>query len=301
MSETLKTGGEKSTENVEATSHPEVLTELRGKFDSNKAKSLAERDKPKSDEKPKTETRDRDSEYLAAMPEKQEKELSPQDAANEYLSLLDELSQDFTYPFYKNGAEHGGRQHTANHIVRDLGRKYSDNPHYRHRGYIGTEANDENNVDYTVERMGVADAILANEIGWRDEGEVAKKKAEQVNERIDKQLEDLDEDYSKKGSLGKFFGKRKYEKARKKLEQSRPSDGVDMRTHRKYNANIAKELAIAYNERGDYDYNGGDYGESQNEARNRQFFGFDDPERAKKVERAIELRRKYEAEWSKKK
>ena len=121
--------------------------------------------------------------------------------------------------------------------------------------------------------MGVADAILANEIGWRDDGEKVGKKIEQ----IDKSIADLDADYAKKGRLGKFFGKRKYERAKKELEQSKRT--TEYQFSRKYNGNIAKELAIAYNERGDYDYNGGDYGESQNETRNRQFFGLDDPTR----------------------
>lgn len=284
MSETLKTGGEKSAENVGAASHLEVLTEMSGEFDPNKARSLAERDKQK------TETRDRNSEYLAAIPEKQEKELSPQDAANEYLSLLDELSQDFSNPYYSN--ERKGQHHKAANITTELGRKYSDNPHYRWSGYAGTEAGA---TDGTMLRIASADNIIANEIGWRDGGEKAGKKIEQ----IDKSIADLDADYSKKGRLGKLFGKRKYEKAKKELEQSKQT--VEYQFGRKYNSNIAKELAISYNERGDYDYNGGDYGQSQNEARNRQFFGLDDPERAKKVERAIELRRKYEAEWSKKK
>lgn len=292
MSETIKSGGEKAAENAGA-GHLEVLTEMSGKFDPNKARSLAERDRPKRAEKPKEV---KGAEFLAVMPEKREKELSPQDAANEYLSLLDELSQEFTNPFYKNGAEHGGEQHTANHIVRDLGRKYSDNPHYRHRGYIGTEANGEDGVDYTVERMGVADAILANEIGWRTEGVTVGKKME----KVDQDIADLDADYSKKGRLGKFFGKRKYERAKKELEQSKRV--MQFQFEKKYNGNIARELAVAYNERGrSSGWNGHDYGQSQNEAHNRQFFGFDDPERAKKVERAIELRQKYEAEWNKKK
>lgn len=284
MSETFKTGGEKSAENVGAASHLEVLTEMGGEFDPNKARSLAERDKQK------TETRDRNSEFLAVIPEKQEKELSPQDAANEYLSLLDELSQDFSNPYYSN--ERKGQHRYVNNITTELGRKYSDNPHYRWRGYASTEAGE---TDGTMLRIASADNIIANEIGWRDGGEMAGKKIEQ----IDKSIADLDADYSKKGRLEKFFGKRKYEKAKKELEQSRRA--VEYQFGQKYNGNIAKELAISYNERGDYDFNGGDYGQSQNEARNRQFFGLDDPERAKKVERAIELRRKYEAEWSKKK
>ena len=285
MSETLKTGGEKSAENVEATSQFEVLSEMSGGFDPDKARRLAERDKQK------TETRDRSSEHLATIPEKQEEELSPQEAANEYLSLLDELSRDFTNPYYSN--ERKGKHHYAgNSITRELGLRYSDNPHYRWSGYAGTEAGE---TDGTLLRIASADSIIASEIGWRDDGEEAGKKIEQ----IDKSIAALDADYSKKGRLGKFFGKRKYEKAKKNLEQSKQT--VEYQFGRKYNANIAKELAISYNDRGDYDYNGGDYGQSQNEARNRQFFGLDDPERAKKVERAIELRTKYEAEWSKKK
>lgn len=284
MSETIKTGGEESAENVEATSQFEVLTEMSGQFDPDRARSLAERDKRE------TETRDRSSEQLVAIPEKQEEELSPQEAANEYLSLLDELSRDFSNPYYSN--ERKGQHHYANNITTELGLRYSDNPHYRWSGYASTEAGE---TDGTMLRIASADNIIANEIGWRDGGEEAGKKIEQ----IDKSIADLDADYSKKGRLGKFFGKRKYEKAKKNLEQSKQT--VEYQFGRKYNANIAKELAISYNDRGDYDFNGGDYGRSQNEARNRQFFGLDDPERAKKVERAIELRRKYEAEWSKKK
>lgn len=290
MSETLKTGGEKSAE-IAGASHLEVLTEMSGKFDPEKARSLAEQDKPKRAEKPDNEASvERKASHLAVMPEKKEKELSPEDAANEYLALLDELSQDFSNPYYSE--ERKGRHHCAGNITTELGRKYSDNPHYRWRGYASTEAGE---TDGTMLRIASADNILANEIGWRTEGEKVGKKMEQV----DKDIADLDADYSKKGRLGKFFGRRKYEKARKGLEQSKRT--MEYQFNRKYNGNIAKELAISYNEKGDYDYNGGDYGESQNEARNRQFFGLDDPERAKKVERAIELRQKYESEWSKKK
>ncbi len=288
MSETLKTSGEKSAESTN-TNHFEVLAEMSGKFDADKARQLAEQHKPKNTEKPKTEQMG--AAYLAVMPEKQEKELSPQDAANEYLSLLDELSQDFTYPFYQTNGK--GQQHIAGGKAKDLGRKYSDNPSYHWEGYIGTEAGGAG--DRTLVRMHSADFLLAHEIGWREEG----KKVGEKMEQFDKSIADLDADYSKKGRLGRFFGKRKYEKARRELESSKRA--TESRFNQKYNEKIAKELAISYNEKGDYDYNGGDFGKSQNEARNRRFFGLDDPERAKKVERAIELRQKYETEWSKKK
>ena len=290
MSEALKSGGEKSAGNMGSASHLEVLTEMSDKFNPDKARRLAEQDKPKATEKSAGNIGVEDkASHLAVIPEKQEKELSPQDAANEYLSLLDELSKDFSNPYY--GEERKGSRHYDNNITTELGRKYSDNPHYRWRGYASTEAGE---TDGTMLRIASADNILANEIGWRTEGEKVGKKIEQ----LDKDIADLDVNYSKKRRLGKFFGRRKYEKTRKALEQSKNT--VEHQFNRRYNQNIAKELAISYNEKGNYDYNGGDYGQSQNEVRNRQFFGLDDSERAKKVERAIELRQKYEAEWSKK-
>ena len=307
MSETFKTGGEKSAKNAGAASHLEVLTEISGEFDPNKARSLAERDKQK------TETGDRNSEYLAVIPEKQEKELSPQDAANEYLSLLDELSQDFSHPYYSD--ERKGRYHYAGGITRELGRKYSDNPHYRWSSHESTEAGE---TDGTMHRIASADAIIAAEIGWRDEGEKVSEKIKQ----IDKDIADLDANYSKKGRLGKFFGRKKYEKAKERIRSK-----LSYLDSRRYNKKIAEELAYAYDEEGNaFGSNGyrfdleerflwggeqvlgltGDVERFErqskmNEEQSRHFFGLDDPERAKKVERAIELRRKYEAEWSKKK
>lgn len=286
MSENLKTIGENSAENTNET-HLKVLTEMSGKFDANKARILTERDKPKQPEAPTAKTDiDKKSTHLMALPEKKEKILTPEEAANEYLSLLDELSQDFTYSGYNGRNE--GKFHYAGGIAADLGEKYSKNPHYHMRGHSGTEAG----PDGTMLRMASADQILKNEISWRTEGEKVGKKIEQ----FDQEIADLDTEYSKKGWLGKFFGRKKYEKARENLQYSKHSAESEINA---YNANMAKELAISYNEKGDYDYNGGDYGISQNEARNRQFFGLDDPERAKKVERAIELRQKYESEWKK--
>ena len=146
MSELLKTTSEKSAESSEV-SHLEVLTEIADDFDHDKAKALIEQDRPKTLEKQEAP----ESTLLMTLPENQEKELSPDDAANEYLSLLDELSQDFTNTHYAGG------------MTKDLGRKYSENPHYRWAGYAGTEV-DAN--DKTMLRIASADTILANEIGW---------------------------------------------------------------------------------------------------------------------------------------
>lgn len=289
MPETLKNINEEPAGDVEAIDHLETLTEMRDKFDPDEAKSLAEQDEPKSVESQEAENIS--SESLSVTSEKQEKgELSPQDAASEYLALLDELSQDFSNPYYSD--ERKGEHHYASNITTELGRKYSDNPHYHWRGYAGTEAGE---TDGTMLRIASADNIIANEIGWRDEGEKIGKKMEQIDESI----ADSDADYSKKSRLGKFFGRRKYEKAKEELEQSKQA--AKNQFNRRYNESIAKELAISYNEHGDYSHSIGVYEQSQNEARNRRFFGLDDPERAKKVERAIDLRRKYAAEWNKKK
>lgn len=293
MNETMssrggETSGEKSSEN---STNLEILTEMSGKFDPDKARTLVERDRQKEPEMPSAEAETETDEtvtHLAVIAEQKEKVLSPEDAANEYLSLLDELSQDFLNPCYSD--ERKGQSHYANNITTDLGLKYSDNPHYRWRGYASTEAGA---TDGTMLRIASADCILANEIGWRNGGE----KVGEIIEQVDKKIADLDAEYSKKGRLGKFFGKKGYEQARKDLERSK--NDAEFNFSRRYNANIAKELAISYNEKGNYDYGNGDYGQSQNESRNRQFFGLDDPERAKKVERAIELRQKYETEWAK--
>ena len=286
MSETLKVSGE-ATESPEVSSGFQSLEKEAGKFDPEKALRLREHDKPK-----KQEREEQGAEFLQVMPEKKkEVELSPQDAANEYLSLLDELSKDFSNPYYSE--ERKGQPHYAGGITADLGKKYSKNPHYRMKGYDGTESGA---TDGTMLRIASADSILANEIGWREEGEKNAAAIEKNREEIAK----LDEEYSKKGRLGKFFGKRKYEKARQEL--GRLEDTVYIKTQQ-HNTNIARDLAISYNEGGSYNYDrkNHDFGQTQNEARNRQFFGLDDPERAAKVERAIELRKKYEAEWKKKK
>lgn len=280
MSEKLH-NNEMTTESLEVSSGFQSLENEAGNFDPEEALRLREQARPKEQE-PKEQ-------FLQVLPEEQaERELSPQEAAEEYLSLLDELSKEFSYPRYKDS--HKGQHHYAANITTNLGKKYSKNPHYHMCGG-GTESGP---TDGTMFRIASADKILASEIGWREEGEKNAAAIEESREKIAK----LDEDYAKKGWLGKLIGKRKYEKTR--LELSNIERSVSWRTQ-KYNKAIEKELAISYNEEGDYDYNNGDYGKSKNEARNRQFFGLDDPERAAKVERAIALREQYEPAWTKEK
>ena len=299
--EKLETNRGKSAESID-TSHLEVLVEMSDEFDPVQAKESAEQEKSKNAEKPNPKhakaVSEARSEVLATLPEKQEKELSPQDAANEYLSLLDELSQDFSNPYYGDKRKEGQGHHYAHNITTELGQKYSDNPHYRQHGYTGTEAGA---TDGTMLRIANADAILANEIGWREEGEKGAEQAEKT-EKINNELAALDAEYSKKGLLGKFFGRKKYEAARNRLDTQKC---MITRRNEDYNNAIADELAYAYDKTGRYGGKGlagkQMYNQEHNEEFNRRFFGLDDPERAKKVERAIELRQKYESEWSKKK
>lgn len=294
MSEMLK-AGERATESLEVSYGLQSLEKEAGKFNPEEALRLREQDLPgERNWSEKREVQDfskrqQGEQFLQVLPETQEVELSPQEAAEEYLSLLDDLSKDFSNPYYSD--ERKGDHHYAKNITTDLGRKYSKNPHYRWRGYASTEAGLK---DGTMLRIASADNILANEIGWREEGEKNASAIEKNREEMTK----LDESYAKKGWLGKLFGKKKYQKARQELSQLENATKIRTRHH---NQAIAKELAISYNERGNYDRGSGDYGELENETRNRQFFGFDDPERAAKVERAIELRKKYESEWTKEK
>lgn len=195
---------------------------------------------------------------LAAF-EQERKEPTPEEAADEYLSLLDELSQGFTNPYYSN--ERQGQHHYAPNIT----------------------------TDGTMLRIASADSILKNEILWREEGSKIDNQLEQTRS----ELTALDESYSKKSPFAKLFGKRKYNKQRAQLENTLSSLSHSTTS---YGRSIAQELAISYNSQGDYAGNPRT-ADAQNESRNRQFFGLDDPERAAKVERAITLRQKYEAVW----
>ncbi len=281
MSEILNTGSDESVEKVSA-SGAEALAEMSGDFDPDKARTLAAEDAPKAKEETSVEAT-----IDAGAPEKAETELTPESAAREYLSLLDELSQGFTNPFY--GEERSGQTHHAPgmQMVRQLGSQFSDNPHYRSAGYDGTEAGAN---DGTIIRMGSADTIIENEIKWRAIGEEIK----QVDEDIA-----LDErEHSDQGRIRKFLhalGHKIDVSTNQERKQTLERQSVQ------YIQAIEKELAISYNEKGDYDYNGGDRGVLENEARNREFFGLDDEERYKKVERAIAIRKAFAPIWAEEK
>ena len=136
-----------------------------------------------------------------------------------------------------------------------------------------------------------ADSILRAEIAWRENNEEIQKRQKQCEEQRTK----ITEEYSKKGFLGKLFGKRKFQKQLEKLDVYPRVD-----TYGKNNAlngRLEDDLAIAYGEKY-YHAHPKDH-DKNNEASNRKFFGLDDPEQYAKVERAIELRRTFEKtkEW----
>lgn len=284
MPEKLSIGGEinKQTE----PNHIDTLSSLSGKFNPDEARRAQDkRREAMAAEREKREMEPANSNFghLALLVETHNKELTPQDAANEYLSLLDELSQDAKNPVYSNGNVPTG---TGLGLVKDIGGKYSENPHYRYAGYAGSEAGDN---DRTLFRMGMADFILKNEIEWRKISDEDIKEIEENN----KQLEKLESDFAKKSRLSQFFGRKKHEKEIADFKHGR-------RFTMPYEENqlIEQGLEYLYNDVADFGYHHETI-RKESEAECRHFFGLDDPERAKKIERAIELRQKYEKEWQK--
>lgn len=319
MSETLKTGGEKSAENAGATGHLEVLTEMRGKFDPNKAKSLAERDKPK---KPESATSTH-LEVLSKKPEKKSvEELTPEEASKEYLDLLMDLSSNFT-------SAEGKSSRAAEYDAKGNLQVYNN-------GYSGKESrivgqiyetatgknfhDEESNGNYKdgwqdkyVDRelaLGMADDIISAESDWRAAGESTTIEAEQSEKATLEQ-----EKTEAKNKLDKIehgiFGKLKkafYVNFRNKeynrlynLANRQPQTKAEQSASRA-NAKLQKALEAAYSE--DYGYGhhrlsyehtsrDGSYSDKINGEYNDKFF---DKARKEKIDRAVELRRKLEAE-----
>ncbi len=286
MSESLNIpSGESVRQSAEPDPRAATLESMAGEFDLKKAEGAA-------------------SEDLKILDSEKEEVLTTADAAKEYLGLLDELSQDFT--LYKDNSAH----HTPQYgFVKDLGKNYSDDPNYHWFGYRGTEADPTSN---TIVRMAAADNILEAEIDWRREGD--PNYVDEISE-LSKKKEAIEKDYQGKSFLERWAGRKQH-----KMEISRIDGEIGrLRWHRPRPANmrIAEELDISYGksnrvmaggyERASQDGIGPNTGmaeraeiaDKKNEELNRRFFGFDDPERAAKIERAIELRKQYADEWSK--
>lgn len=318
MSETLKAGGEKSAETMN-TSHLEVLTEMSGKFDANKAKQLAEADKPKKSEASVGATH---LEVLTKKPEqKTVKDLTPEEAAKEYLDLLMDLSANFTSAegkssrvatYDKDGnlqVHNRGYSGEDRRIVGQVyetatGKKFRDE-----RGHFEDGKWDDKYIDREL-ALGMADDIISAESDWRAAGESTTIEAEQSEKATLEQ-----EQAEAKGKLEKIehgiFGKLKkafYVNFRNKeynrlynLANRQPQTKAEQNAS-KANTRLQKALEAAYSE--DYGYGhhklsyehtsrDGSYSDKINGEYNDKFFN---EARKKKIDRAVELRRKLQSE-----
>lgn len=317
MSETLKTSGEKSQENTEA-SRLKVLTKMSDKFDPEKARSLAEKDEAK---KPET-TISTHPEVPSTKPEKKSvEELTPKEASREYLDLLMDLSSNFTSAEGKSSRVASYDKH--------------GNIQIQHRGYSGEDRrivgqiyetatgkkfrserekfSDGKWEDKYVDRelaLGMADDIISAESDWRAVGESTTIEAEQAERAA------LEQERSKaRSKLNKIehgiFGKIKkasYVNLRNKeynrlynLANHQPQTQAEQNTS-KANTRLQKALEAAYSE--DYGYGhhrlsdehasrDRNYSDEINSEYNDKFFN---KTRKEKIDRAVELRRKLEAE-----
>ena len=319
MAEILKTNGEKPTENIGATSHLEVLTDMSGKFDAEKAKKLAEQDKPK---KTKTEK----STYLEIMPKKSEmkavEELTPEEASKEYLDLLMDLSANFTSAegktsraaeydargnlmVYNNGYSGKERRIVGQIYETATGKKFKDE---ELKGNYKDGWKDKY-IDREL-ALGMADDIISAELSWRTAGESTTIEAEKAEKATLEQERDEAKHKLAKIEHG-IFGKIKkafYTNFRSKeysrlynLANLQPKTKAEQRT-KEANARLQKALEAAYSEdygyghhnlNYDHTYGDGAYAGKINSEYNDKFF---DKARQEKIDRAVELRKKIIAE-----
>lgn len=325
MSEVLKNGGEKTTENA-GENHLEVLTEMRDKFDANKARERMEADKPKA-------SKDKKSTHLEVISKKPEKkaveELTPKEASKEYLDLLMDLSSNFTSAegkssraanYDKNGniisgntAYSGGEKRIVGQIYETAtGKNYrNEKAHSNTMDDNGVRKWDDKYVDRELS-ISMADNIISAESDWRAVGESTNIEAEQQEKatierekaeakaKLDK-LEHGVFGKLKKALFKSFRGKeydRLYNTANRKVQTS-----AEARTT-VANARLQEALRQAYSEdygygHHDLNYNHTHTASGRAEAArmddefNEQFF---DKTRQEKIDRAIELRRKLEAD-----
>ena len=323
MSETLKNGGEKTAEGAGG-NHLEVLTEMRDKFDANKAKERVEADKPKV-------SKDKKSTHLEVISKKPEKkaveELTPKEASKEYLDLLMDLSSNFTSAegkssraasYDKNGNIAGGNTYSGGEkrIVGQIyetatGKKFRDEErNVKIVSGVGKKWDDKY-VDREL-AIGMADDIISAESDWRAVGESTNIEAEQQEKatierekaeakaKLDK-LEHGVFSKLKKALFKSFRGKeydRLYNTANRKVQTS-----AEARTT-VANARLQEALRQAYSEDYGYGHHDLNYNHTytatgraeaarMDDEFNEQFF---DKTRQEKIDRAIELRRKLEAD-----
>ena len=311
------TGGEKPAGKGELNSLG-TLAEMGDKFNPDKARLLAEQDKPKESKEVSTD--------LDALSKKSEQkpveELTPEEASKEYLDLLLDLSANFTSAEGKSSraAEYDaeGNLHVYNNgysgksdrIVGQLyetatGKNFRDEE--RKSNY--RDGWEDNYIDREL-TLGMADDIIAAESSWRAAGESTTPEAEQAEKAVLEQ-----ERAEAKSKLDKIehgiFGKLKkafYVNFRNKkynqiysLANREPQTAAEQYTEWA-NAKLQSALEAAYSE--DYGYGhhklsyahtsrDNTYTDKINSEYNDKFFSQD---RQAKIDRAVELRRKLRAE-----
>ena len=192
MTETLKSSGENSAEDIEVASHLGVLTEMSDNFDPDRARDLAEQEKPKESES----VASTQLEVLSGKPEKKPVgELTPEEASKEYLDLLLDLSSNFTSA---EGKSSRVASYDMDGHIKVHNRGYSGEDR-RIVGQIyetatGKKFNDERRKyrdgkweDKYVDRelaLSMADDIISAESDWRAAGESTTIEAEQAEKAV---------------------------------------------------------------------------------------------------------------------
>lgn len=310
----MENSGEDSSENQETGWESVAKVEFNEK----------ETTEPTSEQEKIAEEDDgRKAQQLAVLREKITKpkpveELSEKDAAQEYMDLLLDLSSNFT------SAE--GRLSRAAKVDKDGNAQVSNRGYSNDRdmvevlakkaGYEMDWSDDSKKEGVTLQdfhynnpyadralAMKMADKILFAQQAWRDGGE-AFGDAKQDVVAAEAALHEFQETDEKKSWLKKLLTSQKRKQERQSLERRLVSaraklKGAEDRTHFG-NRGIYDALNQAYSE--DYGYGHHSlsyeheqdkgYKEKANVEYNQRFFGYDDPERQAKVERALELRKK---------
>jgi len=198
-------------------------------------------------------------------------ELSHEEARDEYLDILKDLSKSFTE---QGDYGHGGAELTSL-LMREK---------------VGDEAFLSEEGEYTVGNTGnlrVADALIAGEAAWRASGEKYEKK-QAAYEEAKQNLQDYRHKEKEMGFFQKAFSVRKRRKERQELEgaymRARHAMDDQLHSNRNINTYIKRRLESAY-------------GKMPNDEANDKFFG---PQNDEKIDRAIELYRKLVEEEAEK-
>lgn len=199
-------------------------------------------------------------------PSSEKTKLSTEDAAHEYLSILAELSSNFTNPRSVTNALPNGDTRKIGTNINNFINAYD-------------KQGDFSKINF---RLDQANSIIDAEIAWKESGEryaLAKTK-----------LEDLENARSKQGLFKKIFSYGKYKRNRQDITKEIGREEI---ITYKSNILIQSFLGRNYSETNQNSYYPSDLKTSpeKNTDQNSKFFDVDD--RSKKIQRAIELKQKY--------